>query len=75
MKSDLGAPESSSLRRLMNTEDDAIYYAERERVERCLAANATDEAAKAIHITMAAEYRRRAVAARPWKVRDPYAVF
>jgi hypothetical protein len=51
----------------MNTEDDAIYYAERERVERCLAANAKDDAAKAIHITMAAEYRRRAVAARAWE--------
>jgi hypothetical protein len=48
----------------MTIEDDEIYYAERERTERCLAANATDEAAKAIHIEMAAKYRQLTIAAR-----------
>lgn len=44
--------------------DDASYYTERERAERCLAANAKDEAARAAHLAMAAAYRRRAFAAR-----------
>lgn len=44
--------------------DDATYFAEREQTERRLAANAKDEAARAAHLMMAAEYCRRAEEAR-----------
>jgi hypothetical protein len=41
---------------------EAEYYFARERAARCMAANAKDPAAKASHLEMAAEYRRRAFA-------------
>ncbi len=44
--------------------DDATYYSERERVERCLAANASDPAARSIHLELAGNYRKRAANAR-----------
>ena len=48
----------------MFTIDDAAYYSQRERAERCLAANATDPAARAAHLQLAGNYRKRAAEAR-----------
>lgn len=48
----------------MLTTDDARYYSERERAERCLAANAADPAARTAHLELAAHYRKRAAEAR-----------
>jgi hypothetical protein len=48
----------------MFTIDDAAYYSQRERAERCLAANATDPAARAAHLALAGNYRKRAAEAR-----------
>lgn len=45
-------------------DEDAIYFSERERAERCLAENATTEPAKAAHMTLANAYRQRAKAAK-----------
>lgn len=47
----------------MFVDDDVEYYAARERVERCLAANATDEVARNAHLTLASAYRRKALVA------------
>jgi hypothetical protein len=45
-------------------ENDATYYSDRERTERCLAANASTDTARIAHMALACEYRRRAMAAR-----------
>jgi hypothetical protein len=45
-------------------DEDAIYFSERERTERCLAENAKTEPAKAAHMTLANAYRQRAKAAK-----------
>ena len=44
----------------MFVEDDTEYYAQRERAERCLAANALTEAARNAHLALASAYRRKA---------------
>ena len=43
----------------MFNENDAIYFAQRERDERQLADRAQDAATRCIHRTMAATYRQR----------------
>lgn len=43
----------------MFNENDATYFAERERTERELADRARDPATRCIHRTMAASYRQR----------------
>lgn len=46
----------------MCVNDEVEYYIQREQAERCLAAEATNEAARTTHLTMASEYRERAKA-------------
>ena len=45
----------------MFVEDDMEYYSQRERAERCLAANALTEAARNAHLALASAYRRKAM--------------
>lgn len=40
--------------------DDAVYYARRAEQEAALAAESRDEKSHFLHVTLAAEYRRRA---------------
>jgi hypothetical protein len=40
--------------------DDAVYYTRRAEQEAALAASAQDEKSHYLHVTLAAEYRRRA---------------
>lgn len=40
--------------------DDAVYYTHRAEQEAALAAEARDEKSRFLHVTLAAEYRRRA---------------
>ena len=43
----------------MSVNDEVSYYTQRERAERCLAAEAAVEAARTAHLTMASEYREK----------------
>jgi hypothetical protein len=43
---------------------DVVYFTDRERAERCMAANAQTPDAERVHLEMAASYRRKAAEAR-----------